>query len=511
MTEPRRLAEVLALRGVTVRTTVVAALTALLVVALTVGGGVTYAIQRGQTDERIDENLTRAVAEFRQSASTTTEGGTTESLRRALQQTVPLPNEGMLALVDGRPTWYAPSTVLVRLEDDPALVAAVTAADRGTARLTTVTTPRSTYRVATVPVRVEGDPSTGTYVVATDRDAELAALGATWRTYALVALGALLLAAAAGWLVVGRLLRPLDDLRETALRIDDTDLTARIPVSGQDDVAELTRTVNAMLDRLEAAISGQRRLLDDIGHELRTPLTVIGGHLELMDTADPADVEGTRDLALDEVERMRLLVDDLLVLARTGRPDFVRRAPTRVGVLTDDVLDKARALGDRVWLVGERADVERSVDPVRLTQAWLQLASNAVRYSAPGSRVTIGSTVGGGRLRLRVTDEGQGIDPEDHERVFERFTRGRAALEAGIPGSGLGLAIVAAIAEGHHGTVELTSARGLGTTVVLDLPVTDVEAVAGADAPDAPEGPEGPEGPGAPPDLLDELVGEEAR
>ncbi|MGG5259928.1 sensor histidine kinase [Phycicoccus avicenniae] len=456
----------------TVRTKVVAVLVLLVLLALGVGGVLTWVIQRRQADERIEANLSRSVAQLRQSASSTTEGGAPESLRRALQQTVPLPDEGMMALVDGRPTWYAPRTVRLRLEDDAQLVDAVAAVATDRARLTTVTTTRTTYRVATVPVRVSGDPRLGLYVLAADRDAELDALAATWRTYALVALGALAVVAVVGSLVLRRLLRPLDDLRSTAQRITETDLSERIPVRGTDDVAELTRTVNAMLDRLEASIDGQRRLLDDVGHELRTPLTVIGGHLELVDVTDPHDVAATRDLTLDEVQRMRVLVDDLLVLAGTERPDFVRRVPTRIGVLTDDVLDKARMLGARTWVVGSRADVECDVDPVRLTQAWLQLAANAVSYSAPGSRVTIGSSLEGNRLRLSVSDEGLGIDPEDVDRVFERFTRGRAALDAGVPGSGLGLAIVAAIVSGHGGEVRLSSVRGRGTTVVLDLPVT---------------------------------------
>ncbi|MBM6401343.1 sensor histidine kinase [Phycicoccus sonneratiae] len=463
-------------RTPSVRTKVVATVVALVLLALAAGGVATWAIQRRQADERIDRNLTRSVAQLRQTASSTTEGGVPEALRRALQQTVPLPAEGMMGLVDGRPTWYAPRTVPLRLEDDPRLVAALAGVPTDRSRLTTVTTSRTTYRVATVPVRVDGDARLGLYVLAADRDAELDALAATWRTYALVALGALAVVAVAGSMVLRRLLRPLDDLRETAQRITDTDLSERIPVRGTDDVAELTRTVNAMLDRLETSIDGQRRLLDDVGHELRTPLTVIGGHLEVMDRRDPTDVAATRELTLDEVQRMRLLVDDLLVLARTERPDFVRRAPTRIGVLTDDVLDKARMLGPRVWVVGERVDVECDVDPVRLTQAWLQLAENAVSYSEPGSRVTIGSSLAGNRLRLRVTDEGRGIDPEDVDRVFERFVRGRSVVDAGIPGSGLGLAIVAAIAAGHGGTVDLSSTPGRGTTVVLDLPVTPAAA-----------------------------------
>jgi len=457
-----------------VRTQVMGVLLALTALGLAVAGLTTYLLQRERTDERIDDSLTRTVTEFRQDAARAGQGAVVDVLRSALQQTVPAPSEGTIALVDGTSTWYAPRTVRVRLEEDPELVAALARASSTEARLTTITTPTATYRVATTPVRVEGDPARGLYVVASVRDQEMAALASTWRTYTLVALGALVVLAVVGWLVLGRVLRPLDHLRSTAQRINETDLAERIPVSGHDDVAELTRTVNAMLDRLESSFTGQRQLLDDVGHELRTPLTIIGGHLELMDVTDTADVAATRALALDEVDRMRGLVDDLLVLARTDRPDFVRPEPTAIGILTDDVLDKARALGDRVWRVADRADVEVEADASRLTQAWLQLVSNAVKFSAPGSPVTLGSALVDGRVRLWVHDEGRGIAPADLDRIFERFARGRDAHDAGIEGSGLGLAIVAAIAAGHGGRVDVTSTPGVGSTFVIDLPARPV-------------------------------------
>ena len=114
--------------------------------------------------------------------------------------------------------------------------------------------------------------------------------------------------------------------------------------------------------------------------------------------------------------------------------------------------------------------MECEVDPGRLTQAWLQLVSNAVRYSEDGSRVTIGSAARDDRLRLWVRDEGQGIDAEDLGRVFDRFTRGRAATESGAPGSGLGLTIVKSVIEKHGGRVWAESRPGAGATFYFVLP-----------------------------------------
>ena len=147
----------------------------------------------------------------------------------------------------------------------------------------------------------------------------------------------------ASWLA-GRLLSPVTRLREPAQGITEGDLGARLEVTGNDDLSELQRTFNDMLDRLEEAFASQRRLLDDAAHELRSPLTVLRGHLEVLDTADPADVDATRALLLDEIERMTRLVNDLLMLAKAQRPDFVRLQPTDVEALTVGVLDRARGL-----------------------------------------------------------------------------------------------------------------------------------------------------------------------
>jgi signal transduction histidine kinase len=276
------------------------------------------------------------------------------------------------------------------------------------------------------------------------------------------------------WVVSGRLLAPLRDLRRTAEQISESDLSGRIAVNGSDDVAELTRTVNAMLGRLEASFVSQRRLLDDAGHELRTPITIVRGHLELMDPADPDDARQTRDLAISELDRMRRLTDDLVMLAKADSPQFVSPRPTALGPLLDNALDQVRPLGDRRFVVDARLEAEASVDPQRLTQALIQLAANAVKFSEPGTQVALGSAIVGGRLRLWVRDEGRGIAEDDLEDVFQRFGRGTSPGADQPEGAGLGLAIVRAIAHGHDGEVSVRSRVGVGSTFTLDLPAVDL-------------------------------------
>jgi signal transduction histidine kinase len=449
---------------------------ALAAFGLTLAGSTAYLLLRERTDDRIDEHLTRSVEEFRALAKDGVDPRTgkpfataSDLVYIAIQRTVPPAASGVVGLVSGEVRWTQPASVQLRPEKDPQLVSQLELIGMNEhVQLRQITTRLTDYRYIAVPVSVTGDPATAVLVFVHDRSAEHAELTATVRTYAVVSLASLLLIGVVGWVVAGRLLAPLRLLGATARRITDSDLSDRIPASGHDDVSELTRTVNQMLDRLETAFDSQRLLLDDAGHELRTPLTILRGHLELLDPADPADTAATRALALDEVDRMHRLVEDLVTLAKADRPDFAQLAPVDVGRLTDDVLDKARTLGQRRWSIDERAEATVRLDAQRITQALLQLAANAVKFSAAGTTIAFGSAVRNGRVQLWVRDEGQGVGPEDAERIFERFARGQAGR--GVEGSGLGLPIVAAIAEAHAGTVRLTSRPGQGSTFMLDLP-----------------------------------------
>jgi two-component system OmpR family sensor kinase len=209
-------------------------------------------------------------------------------------------------------------------------------------------------------------------------------------------------------------------------------------------------------------------VLDDAGHELRTPITIVRGHLELVDVDDPVDVSRTRDIAVDELDRMQRLVEELLILAKSRRPDFVRTAPVDVEALLYEVLDKVITLGDRRWRIDEAPEVTVMLDRQRITQALLQLVANAVRFTAPGGVIALGGRADTDTVALWVRDDGVGIRPEDQERIFERFARGAGQPEQS--GAGLGLAIVGVIAEAHHGEVTLVSEPGQGATFRMIIP-----------------------------------------
>lgn len=463
-------------RGASVRVRVLGSVLVMAALGMIVAEVTSFVISDRRLDARIDAALEQEVDEFRVFAS---EGRDPETgqpflsleplFTTALQRNVADENETFLTLIDGESYKYPGGGRPVDLEDEPAVLDLVRSIAPGSGvQRADVETSIGTTRLAVVQVAFTGQETTGTYVVAYGVDLERAELVDAARTYTFVALGALVLVALVGWVVAGRLLQPLRVLREATYRITETDLTERIPVTGGDDVSDLTRTYNDMLDRLQAAFETQRQFIDDAGHELRTPVTIVRGHLELLDPSDRDEVAETRTLVLDEVDRMGRLVEDLILLAQARRPDFVRTGTVELGSLTDEVLDKARALGDRAWRVDARAEGRMPGDSQRLTQALLQLAHNAVKFSEPGSEVAVGSALADGVVRLWVRDGGVGIHHDDLTRIFARF--GRAETGRGEEGSGLGLAIVSVIAEAHSGRVEVQSQPGAGATFTLVLP-----------------------------------------
>nr|WP_255433489.1 HAMP domain-containing sensor histidine kinase [Tessaracoccus sp. MC1865] len=299
--------------------------------------------------------------------------------------------------------------------------------------------------------------ASGALVQVHDYDGAREELHQTIFAFILVAIGATLAVAAVSWLLVSRLLRPVEELREAAESIGENDLTTRVPERGNDDLTRLSVSINHMLDRLETSVEGQRRLLDDVGHELRTPLTIVRGHLELMDIDDPYDIQETRELALDELDRMGGLVGDLLTLAKSQQSDFVKPEWFSLATLTDQVLERSRGLGDRSWRLRSIESADAWLDPDRITQAWLQLVANAVKYSEPESAITLASELVRGEVHLSVEDRGIGIHEADIEKIRTRFGRGRGVSEKA--GAGLGLSIVESIVEAHKGRLSRSRSR----------------------------------------------------
>jgi signal transduction histidine kinase len=293
------------------------------------------------------------------------------------------------------------------------------------------------------------------------------------------------LALLAGLAIARRAMAPIAELTSTAAEIARTrDPSRRVPAPEADDeVAELARTLQGMLQELDAAradteamLARQRRFVADASHELRTPLTGVLANLELLAESLHGEQGEAARSALRSSQRMRRLVGDLLLLARTDVGRVVAREPCD---LADVVVEAAGELGPvsgdhDIVLEVHPAMVEAARDELhRLT---INLVENAVRHTPPGTQIRVSTASEDGQATLVVQDDGPGVPPELEPTLFERFVRG-----AGDRGGsfGLGLAIVKAVAESHGGSVELEpTAPGHGARFVVRLPARKVAAVA---------------------------------
>ncbi|MEU8820273.1 ATP-binding protein [Actinoplanes sp. NPDC048796] len=260
---------------------------------------------------------------------------------------------------------------------------------------------------------------------------------------------------------VGRTLRPVEAMRGRAASITATNLHERLPVPvAEDEIAALARTMNTMLDRIEASATAQRRFVADASHELRSPLTTIHANADLL-----AGVAGLGETPARSVRRihqesarMSRLVDDLLLLARSDDQELAVR---REDVDLDDLVYAER---DRIAVEHPGLDIQGTVDPARvcgdrdqLARVLRNLTDNSLRYAR--STVTVSSAAGRDFAEIVVGNDGPPIAPENRERVFDRFVRLDDSRSRGSGGTGLGLAIAREITLAHGGTLEVLDLR----------------------------------------------------
>ena len=326
------------------------------------------------------------------------------------------------------------------------------------------------YLVA--PIRA-GKAALGTMIVTSD----LSQLTADQNRVLVLVIGealvALVGAVAGAYLLLRRLLREVGRITTTAASIENGDLDRRLGDQGTDDeVGQLAETFDSMLDRLQAAMVVQRRLLSDVSHQLRTPLTVARGHLEVLSrqaTAEIGEVRDTVNVVVDELDHMRALVERLLMLGRALEPDFLQVERLDLRTFLSDLFDSARVLADRQWSLAPVPDLVLEVDVAKLRGALLNLIDNAVGATKVSDAIEIraSQTSDDGTVTIAVEDSGPGIPLGQLDSVLERFGR---LGSADRDGSGLGLAIVTAVAEAHGGHFELSSSHLGGCRAAISLP-----------------------------------------
>jgi two-component system sensor histidine kinase MprB len=288
---------------------------------------------------------------------------------------------------------------------------------------------------------------------------------------ALACLGGIALGGGLGYLVSRGAVAPVQRLRGAAQRVATThDLSRRIEVVGEDEIAALATSFNQMLEALEGAVDAQRQLVADASHELRTPLASIRTNIEVLAHADLIGEDERREMlaeVVEQLEELTALVGDLIDLARDADRERELATTVRLDLVAADVAERVTAREPTVTL---RLDLEptavRAVDS-QVERAISNLLDNAVKWSPPGGEIQL--RVAGGELSVR--DHGPGIAPDDLPHVFDRFYR--SANARGLPGSGLGLAIVRHVVENAGGAVCAENAPGGGARLAISLPTAE--------------------------------------
>jgi two-component system OmpR family sensor kinase len=305
------------------------------------------------------------------------------------------------------------------------------------------------------------------------------------RNLALIFAGIVLLGFAAtfvgAWSIAGSVVRPVAEITQQAAQIEAGTLAQRISAHATtDEYRGLVAVLNRMLERLDGAFRAQRRFTGDVSHELRTPLTALRGEIEvaLRSEREPREYQRVLWSALEEIERLTSMTEDLLLIARAESHLVVpQRVSSDVNAVLRSALDQMRQrIAEKrltVETVFDAANRMAPLDAGLVTRLVRNLVDNAVKFAPVGGQLKVvsGSDDGGG-VRLRIENPGPPIAPEDLPHVFEPFYRADRARSRGT-GTGLGLAVAAAIARLHGGEIRAGSRNGAGVWVEVDLPAPE--------------------------------------
>jgi signal transduction histidine kinase len=313
------------------------------------------------------------------------------------------------------------------------------------------------------------DDARYTVVVGEGSPLVLSTVGTVVTALAVAAPVVIAVSAAATYLLVRRSMRSVDDIRSRVADITTSDLTGRVPVpDSRDEIAALAVTMNEMLARVEAGHAAQQRFVGDASHELRSPLATIISALEVAQAhPDLLNSELAQHTLMPEAQRMRSLIDDLLLLARADERGWnIRRDDVDLDDLANGEIDRLRRESD-LEVTASVQPVRVSGDPGALARVLRNLLDNAARHAS--SVVEVDLRQHEGHAVLTIGDDGPGIPAGDRLRVFDRFVRLDEGRSRGAGGTGLGLAIVAEIVAAHHGQVRIEDRPGGGTRAVVQL------------------------------------------
>jgi signal transduction histidine kinase len=418
-------------------------------------------------DEKAEASLEKEVERFKRAAIQLPEDGASRLVDRFLADYVLTQGEMIITFIDGQ-LYRASHPLPDWLQRNPALMEQWS--NLSAPQRQKIASPdRRLFYIAEPLTTQEGIQST--FVVLRDSTDAYRSGTEAIELVMMVSMAVLGGFSIIAWTTTGRILKPLHLMNQAARKITESDMTQRIVIEGDNEIIAVATTFNAMLDRLQLAFDSQQEFLKDVSHELRTPITIIQGQLEILPYRPEKQPE-TIALITSELARMNRLVNDLLLLTKAERPDFLYLKSEDLDWLTEEIYLKARSFSsERNWQLEAKGLYPVLLDKQRFSQAVMNLIQNAVHHTQPGDTIAIGSIVTNNTLRFWVRDTGQGIAAKNQVRIFERFAQVSNSNRQ-FEGAGLGLSIVSAIVQAHGGHIELESELGKGTIFTLIIPLT---------------------------------------
>ena len=288
----------------------------------------------------------------------------------------------------------------------------------------------------------------------------------------------MLLAIGVSYALSRRILTPIKVMNELAREIAFEKMSGRIPIgTANDELNELAKTLNKMLDRLQGGISKQQKFVSDASHELRTPAAVIKGYIDFIETygtADEALLKENLKVIGSEAQNMQALLENLLFLSRTDQHrQKLNKKTLDLDDIVGDVMSKMKTVvkTHKVELTKNKP-AKIFGDETTIRQMLRIFLDNAVKYTPEGGSIKVASTIDGDKILLSISDSGIGIAPENQQKIFDRFFRiDSEDLVSEVNGSGLGLSIAKWIADSHEIKISLASQLGQGTTFTLEIPI----------------------------------------
>ncbi len=361
-------------------------------------------------------------------------------------------------------------------------------------------TRKGHLRIVTYPVFDNGIPTYLVQVASNTLILDQSLLGL--RLLLLIAVPLTILAAAlGGFFVAKKAFDPIDRIIRTAQSISAEHLDKRLETKRVDDeISRLSKTLNAMFDRIEEAFMLQRQFTADASHELKTPLTILLGEIEvaLKNPRTPEDYVNILNSAVEEIRRINNIVEELLTMARleSGQLQLQRRQ-IRIDELLLDAISKTSAYASQRAIKinyevqdssgQDHRELYVMADRDKLLSAFMNLIDNAIKYSDDGSTVRVVQSASSNTVTLQIIDKGVGIPVEDLPHVFDRFYRADKSRSSAAAkrGTGLGLSIAKSLIESHHGTIGIESQAGSGTQVTITLPAMSLDELTEFRNPDA--------------------------